>query len=444
MSAHRRRIILALSLCVSWMPLTGQGQAPFSQGSAGALPVFIVTDIHYLAPSLHDSGPAFRDMVISGDGKDTSHCEAILDALAYELPKPSILLVTGDLTLNGEEASHRALARRFEALEKAGIKVYVLPGNHDLDNPWATKFFGPSRGRVASVSAGQFREIYEACGYSAATSSDEASLSYYAELDSGRAALMLDSTEHDRNIAQGYPSSGGRLSESTLAWVDRTLDLAERRGRKVIVAMHHNLLDHNSMLSENYTLDNAEELVRLLQRHEQQFILDGHIHIQSIAERSDEAGDIFDIATGSLAVYPHNYGRLDFDLAGKRIVYGSKRLDVAAWASATHCKDPYLEDFAKSSAEYFGGFARRLVDKLGLTDGLTQGEIEHLLDFMAELNRQFFAGTIDASERKELQASSGYAAIAKLRGSFLADYVASILDPGGADSNSLSLPIGTE
>lgn len=416
------------------------GQASYSQAKGEETPIFVATDLHYLAPELHDGGPAFQGMVMKGDGKDTGHCEELLDTLEYELPKPSILLVTGDLTLNGEEASHRALARRFEDFRKAGIRVFVLPGNHDLDNPWASEYRGSAQRRVSPVSAKRFREIYRDCGYGAALSKDRASLSYLVRLGAGTVALMLDSTEHELNMDHGYPSPGGRLSEATLGWIDQAMGEARRSGQDVIVAMHHSLIDHNSMLSENYTLENAEELIAVLQRNSQPYALSGHIHIQSVAKRSTALGDIFDIATGSLAVYPNNYGSLRLDSSSRRISYGTRRLDVAAWAKAKGLADPFLTDYAKSSADYFGGFARRLADKFGMADGLSKGERESSLGFMAELNLRFFAGTIDAPARKELLDSAGYKAAQKLHGTFLADYVESVLAPLPLDNNRLRIP----
>lgn len=420
--------------------LLAAGQALCAQAKAGETPIFVATDIHYLAPELHDEGPAFQSMVQGGDGKDTSHCEELLEALEHELPKPSILLVTGDLTLNGEEASHRALARRFEAFRKAGIRVFVLPGNHDLDNPWASEYRGSARRRVGSVSAKRFREIYRDCGYGAALSKDGASLGYLVQLDRGTVALMLDSTEHELNLDQGYPSPGGRLSEATLGWIDQVMGEARRGGQNVIVAMHHSLIDHNSMLDEGYTLENAQELAAILQRHRQTYALSGHIHIQSIAKRSTALGDIFDIATGSLAVYPNNYGVLRLDKSSGQLLYETRRLDVAAWARAKGRADPYLRDYAKSSADYFGGFARRLADKFGMADGLSKAEKESFLDFMAELNLRFFAGTIDAPARQELLDSAGCRAAQKLRGTFLADYIESVLTQPALDNNRLSIP----
>jgi hypothetical protein len=46
--------------------------------------------------------------------------------------KPDLLLIPGDLTLNGDQASHLALQGKFQNLIANGIKVYVIPGNQDV------------------------------------------------------------------------------------------------------------------------------------------------------------------------------------------------------------------------------------------------------------------------------------------------------------------------
>ena len=56
--------------------------------------------------------------------------------------RPDGMIVTGDLTFNGERASHVALARWFEAVEALGVPVWVLPGNHDINCTGARGFSG--------------------------------------------------------------------------------------------------------------------------------------------------------------------------------------------------------------------------------------------------------------------------------------------------------------
>lgn len=54
---------------------------------------------------------------------------------------PDVLLISGDLTKDGEREGHEALAgilERFE--EETGAQVYITPGNHDLNNSNAMNF----------------------------------------------------------------------------------------------------------------------------------------------------------------------------------------------------------------------------------------------------------------------------------------------------------------
>lgn len=69
--------------------------------------------------------------------------EAFLNALLDTVKKddPDVLLISGDLTKDGEREGHEALAgilERFE--EETGAQVYITPGNHDLNNSNAMNF----------------------------------------------------------------------------------------------------------------------------------------------------------------------------------------------------------------------------------------------------------------------------------------------------------------
>lgn len=48
---------------------------------------------------------------------------------------PDVLLISGDLTKDGEKESHEGLAAILENFqEETGTKIYITPGNHDLNN----------------------------------------------------------------------------------------------------------------------------------------------------------------------------------------------------------------------------------------------------------------------------------------------------------------------
>ena len=92
----------------------------------------VATDIHYLARSLTDGGSSFRYMVEHGDGKVVTYIEQIVDAFLEEViaQKPDMLILSGDLTLDGEKKSHEELAgsrRRIRhfitAPSRAGLPI---------------------------------------------------------------------------------------------------------------------------------------------------------------------------------------------------------------------------------------------------------------------------------------------------------------------------------
>ena len=85
--------------------------------------IVIATDIHYLAKELTDFGPAFEEMVQSGDGKAITYVWEITDAFLEEViaRKPQALILSGDLTLEGEQLSHEALAKKLKRVEDSGI-----------------------------------------------------------------------------------------------------------------------------------------------------------------------------------------------------------------------------------------------------------------------------------------------------------------------------------
>ena len=128
---------------------------------AGGKRIVIMTDIHYMAPSLTDKAEGFQKMVEHGDGKLTNYIWEITDA-AFEQIKlltPDVLMITGDLTLEGEKRSHEALAEKLEEVEKSGIDVVVIPGNHDINNPSASSYDGPARRPAERVTPEEFEEI---------------------------------------------------------------------------------------------------------------------------------------------------------------------------------------------------------------------------------------------------------------------------------------------
>ena len=105
-----------------------------------SLKIASLSDTHYLSPTLIKDTEDFTEH-LNSDRKMFAESEAFLNALLDTVKKddPDVLLISGDLTKDGEREGHEALAgilERFE--EETGAQVYITPGNHDLNNSNAT------------------------------------------------------------------------------------------------------------------------------------------------------------------------------------------------------------------------------------------------------------------------------------------------------------------
>ena len=183
------------------LPLLALLFLPCAALGAQEAPVRLVTatDLHYLSPELTDNGPFFTQMIERGDGKVMACIEELTEAFLSQVIAnvPDALILSGDLTFNGERESHETLAQKLSRVEATGIPVLVIPGNHDLYSRSAARFEGDGYTRVESISAQEFAAIYGAFGFDDALARDSASLSYVARLSDSLRVLMVDANTED-------------------------------------------------------------------------------------------------------------------------------------------------------------------------------------------------------------------------------------------------------
>ncbi|WP_161950644.1 metallophosphoesterase family protein, partial [Streptococcus suis] len=175
--------------------------------------IWIITDLHYLSQDLFDDGEAFSYIEKTAAGKDLRYGKERMEALVEQVGRehPSLLLVSGDLTLNGEKQSMVELAQYFTRIEEKGTEVLVIPGNHDVSSGWARAFKGDQQIVTDQVTAQQFAELFANHGYQQASSRDKASLSYLAKLFSNAWFLMIDSNIYSDGYGKGAPPTNGRI-----------------------------------------------------------------------------------------------------------------------------------------------------------------------------------------------------------------------------------------
>lgn len=207
------------------------------------------------------------------------------------------LLLPGDLTQHGEPENHTWLAERLAQLP---FPAYVIPGNHDVPVAVAEGGF---------IGLTDFPHYYRKFGYQ-----NPDQLYYTCEVSPGVRLIALNSNQFD---PQGKQL--GCLDQTQLEWLEQVL--AAMSHELVLVMVHHNVLEHlpgqaRHPLTRRYMLQNAPELLEILQRAGVQLIFTGHLHVQQIAY----AQGVYDITTGSLVSYPHPYRvlQLQTDSQGKR------------------------------------------------------------------------------------------------------------------------------
>jgi len=280
--------------------------------TSSTISLAIASDLHYLSPRLVASreSPALAFFLL-GDRKMILQGPALLHSFLDSLRtlKPDILLVTGDLTKDGELASHEDMADSLQTLVDAGIRVYVVPGNHDVGMYGTSAYTETGSTTTQTVSAATFARLYRSCGYGKALSRDSLSLSYVAEINTKLRLVALDACGY-RDNAQGSASrSCGSLQQGTLDWLWTQLDRAHKDGADVVGAIHYGMIEHfegqaTEAISSGYILSDNLAIARKMAEKGLHAIFTGHFHASDIASAQVGSSMFTDIETGSLVTPP--------------------------------------------------------------------------------------------------------------------------------------------
>ena len=273
----------------------------------------VLSDLHFYDIALGANGRAFQDY-LDHDRKLLVLSDELLTEAVERLSKEKIdfVLISGDMTKDGERINHEGVVNALKKLESSGIKVYVVPGNHDINNGSAVQYEGDKTKPVPGIDDKEFRTLYHEFGYEDAIALDTDSLSYTLEPEKGLWILGLDSCKWKENKPLTHPHTDGAFSVSTLAWIESRLILAKIEKKAVIVFMHHGIMEHypaNKKFYGQYVIDDSDTVSTLLAAYGVRMVFTGHFHAQDVTEKElKDSGDfIFDIETGSLVTAPCPY-----------------------------------------------------------------------------------------------------------------------------------------
>lgn len=287
-----------------------------------SLKIGVISDPHYLSEQLMDNGSAIQNAVNSG-GKAINDVPQVLDQVLSEYLKSDIevLLIPGDMTKDGEKQSHIDFVKKLQPLIDKGIRVFVVPGNHDVNVPNPVRYEGDRTYPVESVTPMEFRHIYSDCGYNRALKRDTASLSYVAQLNNDTWLLAIDGCRYKEHTTSTI--SSGQISPSTERWIVEVMNEAKQKNIQVVSMMHHGLVEHimfQATFFKDYVINDWQRLAPLFADLGMKAIFTGHFHANDITEyRSPSGNKIYDIETGSLCAYPFPYRFVELNKKGMKV-----------------------------------------------------------------------------------------------------------------------------
>lgn len=393
--------------------------------AAEPVSMIIASDMHYLSPDYR--GEYFKDPSAIFDGKLIHYSPEYFDAFLAEVMKkqPEVLILSGDITLNGSIKSHEEVIEKLTAVQESGIDVLVIPGNHDVHST-AGDYTPAEPVVVESASAEDFMKMYENFGPAQALRRDTNTFSYIYEVSPYLRLLMIDTNCLGKCFVQ----------DDTLTWIETELKAAQSAGADVIAVTHQNLHIHNELLYFGYQLYNADELLALYEKYDVKLNLSGHIHVQSIVSNSTEPETtIPEVAVGSLAICETPYGELTYN--NKEISYKTTKTDVSAYATSQGWTDENLLDFNNYSTWYFEEVGRLQTISGYEESDLSDEDISLLADTFAKINSAYFMGEdIDTDAL-----SDGISLWNQQENGFFDEYIQSMLKENGVDNQTITISL---
>jgi 3',5'-cyclic AMP phosphodiesterase CpdA len=293
----------------------------------------VFSDPHYYDPTLGVTGEAFEAYLLT-DRKMIAESKAITETVVNTLKasSASVILVAGDLTKDGEKVNHQQFAALLAQLESAGKRVFVIPGNHDINNPQSFSYSGNTVTPVPSVTAAEFATIYAQFGYTEAAYRDANSLSYVVALNTNTWLLAMDGCRYAENDSVSV--TGGKFSDQTYQWIKDRLNEAKLKNIRVLGMVHHGLVEHypgQSVMFPEYLMENWSTIASELSALGLNTVFTGHFHAQDIARKDVKSGTtLFDIETGSLVTWPVPFRTITFTTDNKLKIHTNEVTSVSS------------------------------------------------------------------------------------------------------------------
>lgn len=330
------------------------------------LRIAVMSDLHYLSPDMIADTEDFEH-ALNSDRKLLKESSAILNEMFERVraDKPDILLVSGDLTKDGEQECHAALAKQLQQLQQdiPGLKIYVINGNHDIRN-YNAKNFNTADGKAVRATRTEpedFKRIYDfvysdptvIATFTPAEGNKAGGLSYVARPVEGLTVIAMDTCRYssdNTSIGDDEHETSGAISADLEKWVIEQTAAAKARGDLVIGLEHHGLVPHFDVeptILPMYLVNDYERIAQEYADAGMSAVFTGHMHAVDIAAMTTAAGNTFyDIETGSALTYPCPIRFVDL----RRSTVGGETNTYMSMSTKTHIGPIHYTDPATGAA----------------------------------------------------------------------------------------------
>ncbi len=343
--------VLAIIMLLSVVPMSANAADVIKAAliPSNSLNFAAISDIHYYPKALTNNYcDAFMESLETSIGRETYECEGILNSGLAALEAHAkengmeYVIISGDLTADGEYVGHTELAKRLEQFEKdSGLKVLVINGNHDINRAdTATTYENGYEESARAITPEEFKEVYKNLGYDLAyhtytpAEGKKANMLSYSVRADGFRIIMMDLGKYSADATDDATDIGetsGAFSEDFLDWVLAEIEDAKANGETILGVNHHNLVPHFEAeyeIMRGFNADGWEEISETLADAGMHYTLTGHIHINDIAQLVTDNGETMtEVSMSSISSWPNYIREMEITADGA----GKITLDVESY-----------------------------------------------------------------------------------------------------------------
>ncbi len=271
--------------------------------SFSPLTITVLTDTHYYSKENGTCGKAYETANAKSQkllAESAEVLSAAFDQIA-ENNQNDIVLISGDVTNNGEMNAHAEFIEMLRSLKNRGKKVYVITATHDFKGNCAADLYdGDNKLQTPAASREMLFDMYREFGPDEAIAVHRDSMSYIVQLCDG---YRLFSLNDDRNL-----SGKSGFSDECFEWIAERAKEAREDNQFIIAMTHHPLIAPSpiyEIIGKGDMLGDYDKRIEQLADLGIQFIFTGHTHIHNTSAFQSNRGNVlYDICTSSPIGYP--------------------------------------------------------------------------------------------------------------------------------------------